>query len=126
MTTPAIKTEAAPAPVGAYSQARVAGPFVYTAGVGPLDPATGKVIGEDVATQTAVVLDHIESILRAAGMGLGDVIKTTVHLQNLDRDFADYDRMYRSRFAEPFPARTTVGSTLNGILVEIDVVAYRG
>lgn len=122
----AIVTSAAPQPVGAYSQALVARPFVYTAGMGPLDPATGVVIGDDVATQTELVLDHIETILRAAGAGLPDVIKATVHLQDLHRDFADFDRVYRRRFAEPYPVRTTVGSTLNGILVEIDVVAVIG
>ncbi len=126
MSNAAIRTSSAPAPVGAYSQARVAGPFVYTAGMGPLDPATGAVVGTDVATQTALVLDHIEEILRAAGMGLDDVVKVTVHLQHLDQDFAEFDRVYRARFAEPRPARTTVGSTLNGILVEIDVVAHAG
>lgn len=126
MSSPAIRTDAAPAPVGAYSQARVAGPFVFTAGMGPLDPATGQVMGEDVATQTALVLDHLESILTAAGMGLDNVVKVTVHLQHLDRDFAEFNRVYRTRFGDPLPARTTVGSTLNGILVEIDVVAYAG
>ncbi|HEY2674274.1 MAG TPA: Rid family hydrolase [Rugosimonospora sp.] len=126
MTNPAIRTDAAPAPVGAYSQARVAGPFVFTAGMGPLDPATGQVVGDDVATQTALVLDHLESILTAAGMGLDNVVKVTVHLQHLDRDFAEFNRVYRSRFGDLLPARTTVGSTLNGILVEIDVVAYAG
>jgi reactive intermediate/imine deaminase len=122
----AITTDAAPHPVGAYSQGRVAGPFVFTAGMGPLDPATGTVIGDDVATQTSVVLDHLEAILAAAGMGLDNVVKVTTHLQNLDRDFAEYDRVYRTRFNSALPARTTVGSTLNGILVEIDVVAYAG
>jgi 2-iminobutanoate/2-iminopropanoate deaminase len=94
--------------------------------MGPLDPATGQVMGEDVATQTALVLDHLESILTAAGMGLDNVVKVTVHLQHLDRDFAEFNRVYRTRFGDPLPARTTVGSTLNGILVEIDVVAYAG
>lgn len=126
MSNAAIRTDAAPAPVGAYSQARVAGPFVHTAGMGPLDPTTGAVLGTDVATQTDLVIDHLESILSAAGLGLADVVKVTAHLQHLDADFAEFDRVFRARFTEPFPARTTVGSTLAGILVEIDVVAYAG
>lgn len=126
MSSPAIATDTAPAPVGAYSQARVAGPFVFTSGMGPLDPATGQVVGTDVGTQTALVLDHLEAVLAAAGTGLDNVVKVTVHLQHLDRDFAEFDRVYRSRFRDPFPVRTTVGSTLKGILVEIDVVAYAG
>jgi reactive intermediate/imine deaminase len=123
---PAIRTDAAPAPVGAYSQGRVAGPFVFTAGMGPLDPATGEVIGTDVATQTGVVLDHLEAILAQAGATLADVVKVTVHLQDPARDFREFDRVYRARMPEPFPVRTTVGSTLAGILVEIDVVAFTG
>jgi len=126
VSTVAIKTDAAPAPVGAYSQARMAGPFVFTAGMGPLDPVTGAVSGDDVGQQTELVLDHLEAILGSAGMGLRNVVKVTVHLQNLDRDFAEFDRVYRTRLSEPFPARTTVGSTLAGILVEIDVVAFAG
>ncbi|HVV19313.1 MAG TPA: Rid family hydrolase [Pseudonocardiaceae bacterium] len=123
---PAIHTDEAPRPVGAYSQGRVAGPFVFTAGLGPLDPATGQVTGDDVATQTDLVLDHLTAVLRQAGATLDDVVKVTVHLQDPKRDFAEFDRTYRARFREPFPVRTTVGSTLAGILVEIDVVAYTG
>jgi 2-iminobutanoate/2-iminopropanoate deaminase len=123
---PVIRTDTAPDPVGAYSQGRVAGPFVFTAGMGPLDPATGRIIGTDVATQTGVVLDHLEAILREAGSTLADVVKVTVHLQDLARDFPEFDRVYRERMSQPFPVRTTVGSTLAGILVEIDVVALAG
>lgn len=126
MSSTSVRTDRAPAPVGAYAQARVAGPFVFTAGMGPLDPATGKVVDGDVAAQTSLVLDHLEAILKAAGLGLHNVIKVTVHLQHLERDFAEFDRAYRARFSDPFPVRTTVGSQLNGILVEIDVVAYAG
>lgn len=126
MSSTSVRTDLAPAPVGAYAQARVAGPFVFTAGMGPLDPATGKVVDGDVAAQTSLVLDHLEAILNAAGLGLHNVIKVTVHLQHLERDFAEFDRAYRARFSDPFPVRTTVGSQLNGILVEIDVVAYAG
>lgn len=56
---------------------------------------------------------------------LGDVVKATVHLQHLDRDFAAYNEVYANRFQPPYPVRTTVGSTLAGILVEVDVVAVR-
>lgn len=118
-----VRTPVAPAPVGAYSQAVRSGPLVFTAGMGPLDPATGAVIGDDVAAQTAVVLDHLEAVLAEAGLGLADVVKATVHLQHLTRDFAEFDRVYRARMSEPYPARTTVGSDLNAILVEIDFVA---
>ena len=121
----AIRTDAAPAPVGAYSQAISTGSLLYTAGMGPVEPGTGRIVGDDVASQTEVVIDHLEAILAEAGMGLRNVVKATVHLQHLERDFAEFDRVYRSRMVEPYPARTTVGSTLNGILVEIDFVAVR-
>ncbi len=123
MTATQIRTDAAPAPAGAYSQGLAAGPFVFTAGMGPLDPATRAVLGDTVAEQTDVVLDHLESILSERGLGLGDVVKMTVHLQNLQRDFAEFDAAYRRRMSEPYPVRTTVGSDLNRILVEIDAIA---
>jgi 2-iminobutanoate/2-iminopropanoate deaminase len=91
-----IRTGNAPAPGGTYSQGLVVGDFLYTAGMGPIDPGTG------------------------------DVVKATVHLQELHRDFAAYDAVYRSYFRPPFPVRTTVGSDLMNILVEIDLVAYLG
>jgi reactive intermediate/imine deaminase len=119
----AIRTNNAPAPAGAYSQGLAAGPFVFTAGMGPIDPATRAVVGETVAEQTDVVLDHLQTILAERGLDLSDVVKMTVHLQHLQRDFAAFDAAYRKRLREPYPVRTTVGSTLNGILVEIDAVA---
>ncbi|MDX3234362.1 Rid family hydrolase [Streptomyces sp. ME03-5709C] len=122
----AVHTDTAPQPVGAYSQARIAGPFIYTAGMGPLDPATGRIVEGDITRQTHLVIDHLEQILRQAGASLDDVVKVTAHLQHLDRDFPGFDAAYRERFGDPAPARTTVGSDLANILVEIDVVAYRG
>lgn len=121
-----IRSDQAPAPAGTYSQALVVGDFVYTAGMGPFDPETGAIVGEDVATQTRQVLANLAAVLAAHGLGLDDVVKSTVHLQDLHRDFAAYDEVYRSHFTTPYPVRTTVGSDLLGMLVEIDFVAYRG
>jgi 2-iminobutanoate/2-iminopropanoate deaminase len=120
-----IRTDKAPVPGGGYSQGIVAGEFVFTAGQGPTDPKTGAVVGDDVATQTRQTLDNVAAILAAEGLGLQHVVKTTVHLQHLQRDFAAYDAVYREYFSDPLPARTTVGSDLMNILVEIDVVAWR-
>jgi 2-iminobutanoate/2-iminopropanoate deaminase len=124
----ALTSALAPAPGGGYSQAIVAGQFVYTAGMGPVDPATGQVVGDDVASQTHQVLRNLTAILAEADASLDDVVKVTVHLQELHRDFAAFDAAYREQFADagPLPVRTTVGSDLAGILVEIDVVAYLG
>lgn len=120
-----IRTTDAPAPGGSYSQGIAAGNLVFTAGMVPVDPATGKVAGDDVAAQTHQVMKNLAAVLAARGLGFADVVKATVHLQDLRRDFRTFDEVYRSYLSEPYPVRTTVGSTLNNVLVEIDVVAYQ-
>lgn len=111
----------APNPAGPYSHAVVAGDFVYTAGFGPQDPETGQ-IPDGVHAQTVQVLRNVEAALIAAGSGLDRLVKTTVHLATLS-DFAEFNDAYREMVPQPYPVRTTVGSELGGILVEIDAVA---
>lgn len=123
MTITQVTSADAPQPKGAYSQGIVANGFLYTAGFGPLDPATGAAVGDGIEEQTEVTLRHVGAVLREVGLEFSDVVKATVHLQHLDRDFAGFDATYRRTFSPPLPVRTTVGSTLAGILVEIDVVA---
>ncbi|MFF9049420.1 RidA family protein [Streptomyces parvulus] len=118
----AVHTTGAPRPAGAYSQGVVAGGLLFTAGFGPQDPATGEV-PEGVGPQTAQVLRNVRAVLAEEGLTPRDVVKVTAHLQQLKRDFAAYDAAYREFFDEPCPVRTTVGSDLMDILVEIDVVA---
>ncbi|MEU6572038.1 RidA family protein [Streptomyces parvulus] len=118
----AVRTTGAPRPAGAYSQGVVAGGLLFTAGFGPQDPATGEV-PEGVGPQTAQVLRNVRAVLAEEGLTPRDVVKVTAHLQHLKRDFAAYDAAYREFFDEPCPVRTTVGSDLMDILVEIDVVA---
>lgn len=117
-----ISTAQAPVPVGPYSQAIVAGGFLFTAGQGPIDPRTGAVVGSTIEDQTQQTITNLERILAAAGAGLADVARVTVHLADLS-DFARFNEIYGARFRPPRPARTTVGSALMGILVEIDVIA---
>lgn len=124
MTKTAHTSPDLPAPAGPYSHVVVAGPFVYTAGFGPQHPSTGAV-AEGIAQQTERVIKNVETALRTVGLGLEDVVKTTVHLQHPERDFEAYNAVYRRLFPAPYPARTTVGSALSGILVEIDAVALR-
>jgi 2-iminobutanoate/2-iminopropanoate deaminase len=124
MTWTAHTSPDLPAPAGPYSHVIDAGNIVWTAGFGPQDPATGE-IPEGITAQTEQVLDNVAGALRAVGLELSDVVKSTVHLQHLDRDFAAYNEVYARRFTPPYPVRTTVGSTLAGILVEVDVVAVR-
>lgn len=98
------------------------GGFVYTAGFGPQHPETGEV-AEGVVAQARQVLENLRVALRAVDADLGQVVKTTCHLRYPERDFAGFNTAYREFFEEPFPVRTTVGSELPGILVEIDAVA---
>ncbi len=69
-------------------QGLVVGDFVYTSGMGPLDPVTGEVVGDDVAAQTHRTMQNLGAVLAAHGLTFDDVIKSTVHLQNLKEDFA--------------------------------------
>lgn len=122
MAKSAIHTSNAPQPAGPYSQAIVANGFVYTAGFGPQDPAKGGAVPDGVAEQTRQVLRNVSAVLAVHGLTLNDCVKTTVHLADL-ADFAEFNAAYKEFFAEPYPVRTTVGSQLANILVEIDVVA---
>jgi reactive intermediate/imine deaminase len=121
MAKTAVHTANAPQPAGPYSQGIEANGFFYTAGFGPQDPATGAVAGT-VAEQTRQVLRNIAAVLAERGLTLDDCVKTTVHLADL-ADFAQFNEAYKEFFTEPYPVRTTVGSQLANILVEIDVVA---
>lgn len=118
-----INDAAAPPPFGAYSQGVVANGFLYTAGFGPFDPESKLVVGDDITTQTRQTLANIAHVLATHGLDYSNIVKTTVHLNDLDRDFAAFDAAYRETVPAPYPVRTTVGSRLAGILVEIDVVA---
>jgi len=121
MTKTAVHTTNAPQPAGPYSQGVAANGFFYTAGFGPQDPATGAV-ADSVGEQTRQVLRNVAAVLAERGLTLDDCVKTTVHLADL-ADFAEFNEAYKEFFAEPYPVRTTVGSQLANILVEIDVVA---
>ena len=119
-----IRSKSAPSPVGPYSQGVEAG-AVYCAGQIGLKPETGT-LEEGVVAQTARALSNLEAVLAATGLGMRNVVKTTVFLA----DIADYPQMneeYAKHFAPPFPARTTVqaGALPRGARVEIDAVAVR-
>ena len=125
MTNSTIKhvtAKGAPAPGGSYSHGVIANGFLYTCGLGPVDPATGKIVEGGVGPQTRQTLINLKAILDEVGADFSRVIKTTAHLQNCVADFAEYDKVYREFLSAPFPVRTTVGSDLINILVEIDFV----
>jgi 2-iminobutanoate/2-iminopropanoate deaminase len=122
-----IRAERGAPPLGAYSQGWQAGGFVFVSGTGPIGP-DGKVAGEDIEAQTSLTIDNIEAVLAAAGATLADVVKVSVHLSDTGL-FPRYNQVYKRRFTEPYPVRTTVGSNLDqvpGMLIEIDCIAYVG
>jgi 2-iminobutanoate/2-iminopropanoate deaminase len=111
---------------GPYSPAIAVGETVYVAGQGPLDPASGAIVGSTIEEQTELTLKNVQRILQAAGCSMDDCVKTTVHLLDIEQ-FERFNAVYRTFFHKPYPARTTVQSVLwHGILVEIDAVAVRG
>lgn len=118
----AVHTDDAPQPAGPYSQGVKANGFFYTAGMGPQNPADGGTVPEGVQAQTRQALTNIKAVLAAGNLTLDNCVKTTVHLADL-ADFPTFNQVYEQFFTAPFPVRTTVGSQLSGILVEIDVVA---
>ncbi len=117
-----VTAKGAPAPAGSYSHGVVAKGFLYTCGMGPVDPATGKIVEGGVAEQTRQTLKNLQAILDEKGATFSQVVKVTTHLQDCVKDFKEYDVAYREFFSAPFPVRTTVGSDLINILVEIDLV----
>jgi 2-iminobutanoate/2-iminopropanoate deaminase len=123
----AIATENAPAAIGPYSQAIRSGDLLFTSGQIPLDPRTGQIISGGIAEQTERVLANLHAVLEAAGMGPGNVLKTTVFLKDM-RDFAAMNEVYARFFdAEGVlsPARSTVqvAALPKDALVEIDCIA---
>lgn len=124
MSKTIVRTDEAPAPVGPYSQGVVLDDWIWTSGQVALDPSTGKIVGQDAATQADRALSNIEAILKAGGSGLGQVVRATVYLTNMD-DFAAVNAVYARYFSSAFPARSCVEvSRLPlGALVEIDVIA---
>ena len=122
----AIVSEQAPQPVGPYSQAIVEGDFIFVAGQGPINPATGSLELGDVRAETRRVFENIRAILQAAGSSLDDVVKCNVYLRDIN-DFAAMNEVYASYFSAPFPARTTIqaGALPGGIGVEIECIAKK-
>lgn len=119
-----VRTENAPDAIGPYSQAVVAGGFVYTAGQLALDPGTGQLVPGDVRVQTKRVMENIKAILESAGSSLANVVKTTVFLRDMN-DFGAMNEIYGSYFQEEPPARSTfqVAKLPRDGAVEIEVVA---
>jgi 2-iminobutanoate/2-iminopropanoate deaminase len=119
-----VQTANAPAAIGPYSQAIIAGNMVYTAGQIPLDPVTMQIVEGGIEEQTTRVFHNLEAILAAAGTSLSSVVKTTVFLSDMG-EFAAMNEVYGRFFGDHKPARSTVQAARlpKDVKVEIEVVA---
>lgn len=118
-----VFTEKAPAAIGPYSQAIVAGNTVYASGQIPIVPSTGKIAEGDISVQTEQVMKNIGEILKAAGADFSKAVKTTCFLADMG-DFAAFNSVYEKYFTGK-PARSCVAvkSLPKNVLVEVEVVA---
>ena len=121
-----IATKNAPAAVGPYSQAIDCGDTVYCSGQIPLDPQTGAVVEGGLEAQAHQMFRNVKAVLAEAGLGLENVVKTTVFMTDLGQ-FGALNAIYAEYFAEPYPARSCVevSALPKGVLVECEVVARR-
>jgi 2-iminobutanoate/2-iminopropanoate deaminase len=119
-----VSTDDAPGAIGPYSQAIKVNGMVFCSGQIPIDPGTGQFVSEDVSAQTEQVLKNLEAVLRAAGSGLGSVVKTTVFLADMN-DFGAMNEVYGKFFSENKPARATVQAARlpRDAKVEIECIA---
>jgi reactive intermediate/imine deaminase len=117
----AVETDAAPAPVGPYSQAVAADGVLYLSGQVPLEPETGELVEGGIAEQTRRCLDSLDAVCRAGGARLEHAARLTIYLTDIAL-FAAVNEVYAEYFEEPYPVRTTVGVSAlpKGALVEID------
>jgi len=122
-----IRTDAAPAAIGPYSQAIVHGDLVYTAGQIGIDPATGDVVGGGIVAETEQVLRNLAAVLDAAGSGMDRVCKVTVFLADMN-EFAAMNEVYARHFPSPAPARSAIEAAAlpKGVRVEMECVAAVG
>lgn len=124
MSTQTVHTEHAPGAIGPYSQAVIAGGFLFTAGQIPLDPASGQIVSGDITAQTEQVFRNLAAVLAAGGCTWADVAKATVFLTDM-KDFPHVNEVYGRVMGDARPARSTVqvSGLPRGVNVEIDLVA---
>lgn len=121
-----ILTDKAPNPVGPYSQAIQAGPFLFCSGQIAIDPATNQVLQGDAKLQTEQIMKNIDAVLKKAGFGFEHIVKTGIFLTSMS-DFTIVNEIYGSYFKNEPPARSTVAvaGLPKGVQVEIEVTAYK-
>lgn len=120
-----VQTDKAPAAIGPYSQAVLAGNLVFTSGQIPLNPESGLIEGQNITEQTHRVCKNLEAVLTAAGSSLKKTVKTLCFLSNM-ADFTAFNQVYAQYFTEK-PARSCVAvkDLPKGALVEVEVIAEK-
>ncbi len=121
-----INTANAPAPIGPYSQAIIAGDFVFVSGQVAINPANGDLVMDTIKSETKQVMENIRSILVEAGVDFSNIVKTSIFLKDM-QDFAQVNEVYGGYFSEQFPARETiqVAGLPKNVNVEISVTAFK-
>lgn len=125
MAAEQIETDAAPLPGGPYSQAMVAGSFVFIAGQGPFEPGSGAKVEGTFAEQAHQTFRNLAAVAEAAGGSLEKAVRIGAFLKDMG-DFPEMNEIYRQYFSDPLPTRTTVQSDLPGFSIEVDAVLYLG
>ena len=122
-----INTKNAPAPIGPYNQAILAGNTLYISGQICIDPASDQLKNKDIQEETHQAMQNLKSILHEAGMSFADVVKTTIFLTDMKR-FSEVNEVYGKYFEGNFPARETVevSALPKFVNVEISMIAVRG
>ena len=123
MNKRAIHSDGAPAAIGTYSQAVQAGNLVFLSGQIPLDPDTMTIVGGDFEARARRVFDNLAAVAAAAGGTLGDIVKLTIYLTDLD-NFATVNAVMEDYFDKPYPARAALGvaSLPKGADVEAEAI----
>ncbi|HLB59037.1 MAG TPA: RidA family protein [Bdellovibrionota bacterium] len=126
MSKQIISTDKAPAAIGPYSQAVMAGNFIFLSGQIPLDPKTGQIVSGDIKAQTERVFENLKAVLAAVNLTFDQVIKTTVYLQDMN-EFAAMNEVYGNYFTKNYPARATVqvARLPKDVKVEIELIAVK-
>jgi 2-iminobutanoate/2-iminopropanoate deaminase len=121
-----INTNNAPAPIGPYSQATLAGGFLFVSGQIPIDPLSGELISSNIKAEATQVMENVKAILAEAGLGFDNIVKTSIFLTDL-QNFVQVNEVYGTYFTADFPARETiqVSALPKGVNVEISVIAIK-
>ncbi|GGE27047.1 endoribonuclease L-PSP [Pullulanibacillus camelliae] len=121
-----IKTDDAPAAIGPYSQAVHSDPFMFISGQLPINPETQQMVEGGIEKQTEQVMKNVEAILKTNGLGLGNVVKTTIFLSSMDH-FTSFNEAYGRFFGTYYPARSAVEVSRlpKDSLIEVEVIALQ-